>query len=180
MGAVHPANHRTVSFGLRPHDREAFVSINNPRSNPQSTASIAGHPIHPMLIPFPVAFLVTAFVTDLVYWATGYEVWASASQWLLGAGVVTALLAAVFGFTDFFGDARIRQLGDAWKHMIGNLIAVVLALANWYVRYRSGAAAGVFPAGIWLSLITVLLLLFNGWKGWEMVYRHRVGIADDR
>jgi uncharacterized membrane protein len=149
-------------------------------SNPKSTASLAGHPIHPMLIPFPVVFLVTALVADLVFWRTGYEIWATAAAWFLGAGVVTALVAALFGFTDFFGDARIRSLGTAWQHMIGNLIAVVLALLNWYLRYRSGAAAGVFPYGIWLSLITVLLLLFNGWKGWELVYRHHVGVADRR
>jgi uncharacterized membrane protein len=148
--------------------------------NPKSTASIAGHPLHPMLIPFPVAFLATAFVTDLVYWSTGNGGWATASMWLLGAGVVMGLAAALFGFTDFFGDARIRNISDAWQHMIGNLVAVVLALANWYMRYRSGAAAGVLPYGIWISLVTVLLLLFNGWKGWEMVYRHRVGVSDTR
>jgi len=149
-------------------------------SNPKSTASIAGHPLHPMIIPFPVAFLVTAFVTDLAFWATGSDGWAVASMWLLGAGVVMALVAAVFGFTDFFGDQRVRGLSDAWQHMIGNLIAVVLALVNWYLRYRSGAAAGVFPVGIWISLATVLLLLFNGWKGWEMVYRDHVGVSDSR
>jgi hypothetical protein len=48
-----------------------------------------------------------------------------------------ALVAALFGFTDFFADARIRDIGAAWQHMIGNLIAVVLALVNWYIRYRS-------------------------------------------
>jgi len=149
-------------------------------SNLKSTASIAGHPLHPMIIPFPVAFLVTAFVTDLAFWATGSDGWAVASMWLLGAGVVMALVAAVFGFTDFFGDQRVRGLSDAWQHMIGNLIAVVLALVNWYLRYRSGAAAGVFPVGIWISLATVLLLLFNGWKGWEMVYRDHVGVSDSR
>ena len=148
--------------------------------NPKSTASIAGHPVHPMLIPFPVVFLVTAFVTDLVFWSTGYDVWATASLWLLGAGVVMALVAALAGFTDFFGDERIRDISDAWQHMIGNLIAVVLALINWYIRYRSGAVAGVLPWGIWISLATVLLLLFNGWKGWELVYRHHVGISDIR
>ena len=149
-----------------------------PNGNPKSTASIAGHPIHPMLIPFPVAFLVSAFATDVVFWSSGDAGWATASIWFLGAGVIMALVAALFGFTDFFGDARIRSLGDAWQHMIGNLIAVVLALINWYIRYRSGAAVGVFPYGIWISLATVLLLLFNGWKGWEMVYRHHVGISD--
>jgi uncharacterized membrane protein len=98
--------------------------------------------------------------------------------WLLGAGIIMALVAALFGFTDFIGDARIRAISDAWQHLIGNLIAVALALINWFIRYKSGAAAGVFPWGFWISLITVLLLLFNGWKGWEMVYRYHVGVAD--
>lgn len=146
--------------------------------NPKSTASIAGHPLHPMLIPFPVAFLVTALVTDLVFWSTGVAIWATASMWLIAAGVVMALVAALAGFTDFFGDERIRQLGAAWQHMIGNLVVVVLALVNWYIRYNSGATLGAQPWGIWISLATVLLLLFNGWKGWEMVYRHRVGVSD--
>jgi uncharacterized membrane protein len=158
------------------HLRRATPAMNG--TNPKSTASIAGHPIHPMLIPFPVVFLVTAFVTDLVFWWTGYAIWATTSMWLLGAGIIMALVAALFGFTDFVGDARIRDISDAWQHLIGNLVVVVLALINWFIRYKSGAAAGVFPWGIWISLITVLLLIFNGWKGWEMVYRHRVGVAD--
>ena len=64
-------------------------------TNPKSTASIAGHPIHPMLIPFPVVFLVTAFVTDLVFWSTGFAIWATASLWLLGAGILMALVSIV-------------------------------------------------------------------------------------
>jgi uncharacterized membrane protein len=115
--------------------------------NPKSTASIAGHPIHPMLIPFPIAFLVTAFATDLAFWLTQDVIWATASMWLLGGGVVMGLLAALFGFTDFLGDVRIRNLNAAWQHMMGNLVAVVLALINWLIRYTAGAAAGVLPVG---------------------------------
>jgi uncharacterized membrane protein len=147
--------------------------------NPKSTASIGGHPIHPMIIPFPITFLVTAFVSDLVFWSTSAPIWGTVSMWLLGAGIIMALVAALFGFTDFFGEPRIRNITDAWLHMIGNLIAVLLALINWYIRYESGGA-GVFPWGIWLSLITVLLLLFNGWKGWGMIYRHHVAVSDVR
>ena len=63
--------------------------------------------------------------------------------------------------------------------MAGNLIAVVLAAINWYLRFASNdPATVVLSAGIWLSLVTVLLLLFNGWKGWELVYHHHVGVAD--
>jgi uncharacterized membrane protein len=148
--------------------------------NPKSTASIAGHPIHPMLIPFPIVFLVLALVADLVFWRSANSAWATVAMWSLGAGIVMALVAALAGFTDFFGDERIRRIGDAWQHMIGNLVAVLLAAINWYIRYRYGDAAGVFPWGIWISLATVLLLLFNGWKGWELVYRHHVAVSDTR
>jgi len=148
--------------------------------NPKSTASIAGHPIHPMLIPFPIVFLVTAFVSDLVFWSTHADIWATVSMWLLGAAIIMALVAAIFGFIDFLANERIRALSDAWQHMIGNLVAVVLALINWYFRFSTGAGAGVLPWGVLISLITVLLLLFNGWKGWEMVYRHHVGVSDTR
>jgi uncharacterized membrane protein len=151
-----------------------------PNGNPKSTASIAGHPIHPMLIPFPIVFLVLALVADLIFWQSANSAWATVGMWALGAGIVMTLVAALAGFTDFFGDERIRRIGDAWQHMIGNLVAVLLAAINWYIRYRYGDAAGVFPWGIWISLATVLLLLFNGWKGWELVYRHHVAVSDTR
>lgn len=146
--------------------------------NPRSTASIAGHPVHPMLVPFPIAFLASAPVADIVFWAGGDAAWATVSMWLLGLGVATALLAALFGFADLLGEPRIRRLGAARLHMVGNLGAVVLALVNWYLRLDGGADQGVLPMGLWLSLATALLLVFNGWKGWEMVYRHHVGVAD--
>src|SRR3954469_1302431 len=127
-------------------------------TNPKSTAKIADHPLHPMLIPFPVAFLVGALATDLAFVETGDGFWARASMWLLGAAIVMALLAAVAGFIDFFGEARIRALSDAWYHMIGNLTRVVIALINFGVRYAQGAEAAVKPWGVVLSLVVVGIL----------------------
>ena len=127
--------------------------------NPQSTAQIAGHPLHPMLIPFPVAFLVATFVCDLIFWRTGNPAWSTASLWLLGAALIMAALAAIAGLTDF-------------------VIAVLLSLWNWYRRYDLGDAA-VLPLGLLLSAIVVLILLYTGWRGWEMVYQHRVGVSDE-
>jgi uncharacterized membrane protein len=83
----------------------------------------------------------------------------------------------VAGLTDVLGDAQIRNLSDAWLHAGGNVIAVLIELYNWYSRYEYGGNA-ILPTGLILSLIVVLILLFTGWKGWEMVYRHRVGVAD--
>jgi len=145
--------------------------------NPVSTAKIAGHPLHPMLIPFPVACFVLTLVSDVAFSKTSNPFWASASLWLLGVGLIMAALAAVAGLIDFFGDERIRDLNDAWLHAGGNIFAVLIELYNWYSRYRHGDPA-IVPTGLILSLIVVLTLLFTGWKGWEMVYRHRVGVKD--
>ncbi|MGE5269069.1 MAG: DUF2231 domain-containing protein [Thiohalocapsa sp.] len=145
--------------------------------NPRSTASIVGHPIHPMLIPFPIAFFVGTFACDVAFWVTASAGWFEATLWLLGAGIIMALLAAVAGLTDLIGDAQIRALSTAWWHAGGNVLAVVIEIINWFLRYGQGTGA-VLPTGIILSLVVVLILLFTGWKGWEMVYRARVGVAD--
>ena len=146
-------------------------------ANPRSTAKIAGHPLHPMLIPFPIVFFVSAFVTDLAFLNTGDRGWAMSSYWMLGDGVVTELLAALFGFIDFFGEQRVRAIRAAWLHMLGNLAAVLLEAVNFYLRATQGPENAVGP-GVIISGVVVLLLLFNGWMGWEMVYRHRVGIIE--
>ena len=146
--------------------------------NPRSTAKIAGHPIHPMLVGFPIAFLVSTLVCDLVYLNGGNPGWAVAALWMVGAGVTTALVAAVFGFIDFLGEERIRYLGDAWRHMLGNLTAVTLAAISWILRATQGAEEAVAPWGVTLSVGVALILLYTGWKGWEMVYRYHVAVQD--
>ena len=146
--------------------------------NPQSTAKIAGHPIHPMLIPFPIAFLIATLVSDIVFWRGAVAFWAVASVYLLGAALVMAALAAGAGLTDFLGDSRIRSLPHAWQHMIGNVIVVVLSLVNFLMRLGDPSAA-VVPLGLGLSLLVVLLLIFTGWRGGDLVYRHKVGVQDN-
>jgi len=117
-----------------------------------------------MLIPFPIAFFVATFVCDLVFWGGRNTSWFDATLWLLGAGLIMAALAAVAGLTDVIGDAQIRALSTAWWHAGGNVLAVIRAF--------------VLPTGIILSAVVVAILLFTGWKGWEMVYRGHVGVSD--
>src|SRR3954462_14555555 len=90
--------------------------------HPRSTAKIADHPIHPMLIPFPIVCFILTFVVDILY-ARGNTSLATASNWLLIVGLVMAGLAAVTGLTDFLGEKRI-QVSDAVKHMLANVTAV--------------------------------------------------------
>lgn len=146
--------------------------------NPVSSANLMGHPLHPILITLPIGLFAATFLFDLIFWRTGTETWAIGALWLLGAGLVAAALAAIAGVIDFLGDARIRQIGDAWQHAIGNIVLVLLQLFSFYERYRYGASA-VVPLGLSLSLFAVLLMLFTGWKGGELVFRHRVAVYDE-
>ncbi|OWW05400.1 hypothetical protein ATY81_00045 [Rhizobium sp. R72] len=146
--------------------------------NPKSTLSIAGHPIHPMLIPFPVAFFVSTLVSDIAYSITTNPFWSAASNWMLGVGLVMAALAALAGLTDFLGDDRIRSLRDAWLHMTGNIILVLIEAFNLWRRTIDGPDF-IVPTGLVLSFIAAAVLVFNGWKGWKLVYQHRVGIKEE-
>jgi uncharacterized membrane protein len=148
------------------------------RHGVESTAAIAGHPLHHMLVAFPIAFLIGALATDLAFAGTKNAFWAQASYWLLIAGIVTALVAAIPGFLDFFTIDKARDLGIAWGHMIGNLVVVVLAIVNVWLRW-SDPATGARGWGFALSLISAALLLVNGWLGGELAYRYGLGAIPD-
>lgn len=145
--------------------------------NPRSTVQIAGHPIHAMLVPFVIAFYVGSFVADLLYAQTMDPLFARGALWLMGGGIMASAFAATMGLIDFMAEPLIRELSAAWWHLGGNVAMSVLSILDWVLRYAVGAEAGS-RAYIWLSFATVLLLAFNGWKGGQMVYRHRVGVAD--
>ncbi len=145
-------------------------------AHPHSTARIGGHPIHPMLIPFPIVCFIGTLVTDIVFLSNHDPAWAIASRYLLGIGIVMAALAAVAGLTDFMGDTRIRHASDALKHMLANVTAVILEIVNFFLRLHSDAAIG--RVGVYLSVIVVLILLYSGWKGGDLVYRHGIGVED--
>ena len=144
--------------------------------HPRSTATIGGHPIHPMLIPFPIVCFIGTLVTDIVYTRNHDAGWATASHWLLGIGLVTAAAAALAGFTDYLGDERVRRLTDALLHMLANVTAVVLELVNLFLRLRNNDF--IDSTGVYISAIVVLILVYSGWKGGDLVYRHGVGVHD--
>src|SRR5882757_9146170 len=147
------------------------------RANPASTARIARHPIHPMLVPFPIACFVATLVTDLTYWKTAEMMWADFSAWLLFVGLIMGGLAAIAGLIDFLSNRLVRALAPAWFHMIGNVVVLLLALFNSFVHSRD-AWTSVVPSGLILSALTVIVLLFTGWMGESMVFRHHVGVMN--
>ena len=147
---------------------------NDTHGHPRSTAQIGGHPIHPMLVQFPIVCFILAFVCDVLF-TQGHTELAGPSKWLLLIGLATGALAAVAGLTDFLGDKRI-QGSDAIKHAVANVTAVVLELVNLFLRRGNDDFIGT--TGVYISGVVVLILLYSGWKGGALVYRHGIGVSD--
>jgi len=140
-----------------------------------STVAIAGHPLHPAIVTMPIAFLVAAPATDIGYWLTGDVFWAHASVWLIGAGLVTGILAALTGMMDFMKIGRVRKHTAGWAHMYANVTALVLTAINLGLRLGNPLENILFT-GLILSVLVATLLGISGWYGGELVYRHKIAV----
>ncbi len=144
--------------------------------HPRSTAQVLGHPLHAMLVPFPITCFVGAFVTDIVYSRTANTMWQNFSIWLITAGLIMGAVAGLMGMIDYLGDRRVREKRPATPHMILNIVALLLSLLNAFVHSRDGWTA-VVPQGLILSGVVVVLLMASAWLGGSLTYRHGVGVA---
>jgi uncharacterized membrane protein len=144
----------------------------------EARAKVLGHPIHQMLIPFPLGVLGMSVVFDLIALAMGRHVpLFTAAYYMIAAGVVSGLLAAVFGAVDFMAiprDTRAKRIGA--MHGIGNVIVVVLFAGSWLLRRDHPADPGAIA--IALSLAGFALSGLTGWLGGELVDRLSVGVDD--
>jgi uncharacterized membrane protein/nitrite reductase/ring-hydroxylating ferredoxin subunit len=142
----------------------------------RSSASLRGHPIHPALIPFPIAFLVGALAFDAAGLVLGRPALWQAGWYLAIAGVVMALVAAVPGVIDYFRtvppDSSAKQ--RATRHGLANVTATVLFATAWLVR--GAAAAEPVVATLALQAVGVVLLTVGGWMGGTLVFRNQIGV----
>src|SRR5579884_2166659 len=144
----------------------------------ESKARFAGHPIHQMLIVFPLGLLAASLGFDVGYFVTANGQFPTVSFWLILAGIIGGLLAAIFGAIDWWAipkNTRAKAVG-LW-HGVGNVIVVVLFATSWWIRSN---AAGNIPSGaaILASCVAVGLALITGWLGGELVDRLGVGVDD--
>jgi uncharacterized membrane protein len=140
-----------------------------------SSVQIAGHPVHPAIVLFPIAFLVGAAGTDIGYWLTRDPFWARASVWLIGVGFAAGILAAITGFSEFFKVKRVRERSAGWLHMGGNVAVMVLSLINLVLRQGNPAQPIVYT-GLAISVVVATLLGITGWYGGELSFRHKIGV----
>jgi uncharacterized membrane protein len=141
-------------------------------------AKFLGHPIHQMLIVFPLGLLATAVVCDLIYLFADRPTAATVSYWMIGAGIIGGLLAAPFGWIDWFAiprGTRARAIG-LW-HGVGNVVVLLLFAGSWYLRHR-GVPEQPETITFVLSFLGAGLALVTGWLGGELIDRLGVGVHE--
>jgi uncharacterized membrane protein len=145
----------------------------------EARAKLLGHPIHPMLIVFPLGLLSTALAFDVVHWVRSNDTFfAQMACWLIAIGVCTGLVAAVFGFVDWLAipkGTRAKTVG-LW-HGLGNVVVVGLFIVSWILRVTTDVAHPPGSAFV-LDIIAVALALVTGWLGGELVDRLGIGVSD--
>jgi len=141
-----------------------------------SRAAIAGHPVHPMLIHFPVAALIGLVGADAAYLHGGDPFWARAGLWLAGVGAVGGWVASLAGLVDLLTVARIRQLLTAWGHALIAVMMLSLASLNWVLRWGEDPGALVRPWGLALTLLTAGFIGLASYLGGRLVYENAVAV----
>ena len=138
-------------------------------------ASFRKHPIHPMLVVFPIALWFASLVCDIIYHVGTLDLfWKTAAFYSMTGGVIGAVLAAIPGFIDYLSLRDHRAKKVATIHMALNLVVVALFLFNLGLRYSGMPAGDLFPVA--LSVIGMVLLAISGWFGGALVYELGVGI----
>ncbi|WP_281915574.1 DUF2231 domain-containing protein [Caldimonas thermodepolymerans] len=141
----------------------------------QSRAAIAGHPLHPMMIHFPVAALLGLVAVDVAYVLGRDPFWARAGVWLAGVGAAGGWIASLAGLVDLVTVAPVRRLVTAWGHAIIAVMMLSLASFNWLLRVGD-AQALVVPWGLYVSLLTAAMIALAAYLGGRLVYEHAVGV----
>lgn len=140
----------------------------------RAKARLFGHPIHQMLIVFPLGLLATSLFFDIAHLASGNPQWGVISYWLINVGIISGLVAAVFGLIDWLAipaGTRAKRIG--MLHGGGNVVVVLLFIGSCLLR--RDAPGNPEGTAIFLSVAAVLLALATGWLGGELV--DRLGVA---
>jgi len=141
----------------------------------ESRAKLLGHPVHPMLIVFPLGLLATAVIFDVIHLFTDNGKWAQVSYYMMAAGIIGGLLAAVPGLIDFLAvpnGTRAKSIG--LLHGLGNLVVTGLFAASWLLR--NDHVEDPSTLAFVLSFAGAGLALLTGWLGGELVDRLAVGV----
>ncbi|MDD7971349.1 DUF2231 domain-containing protein [Roseinatronobacter alkalisoli] len=140
----------------------------------ESLIAISGHPLHAMLVAFPIALTMSVLGADLLYWWTGDAFWARAAGWAAFGAFVMGVLAGVTGTVELLLVRGIRNRSSSWTHFILAVMLLSLIGANWVYRIGQPEEA-VLPLGLCLSLVAAGLTAVTGWHGGKLVFDYQIG-----
>ena len=140
----------------------------------ESRIAIAGHPLHAMLVAFPIALTFSVLGADLLYWWTGDAFWARAAGWAAFGALALGVLAGITGTVELLIVPGIRKRAASWTHFILAVMLLSLLGANWALRIGDPAGA-VLPLGLGLSLVAAGMTAMTGWHGGKLVFDYQIG-----
>lgn len=139
-----------------------------------SIVALVGHPLHVMMVHFPVAFVVATLGVDVFYWWTGDPFWVRVGVWAAGVAFWSGVAASLVGTAELLLVRGIRLLEASWSHAIAAMTLLAVAGANWGLRLAYPEA--ILPHGLALSALASVMTGFAGWHGGKLVFDHGVGI----
>lgn len=142
----------------------------------ESKIAIAGHPIHAMLVAFPIALTMCTLGADTFYWWSGDLFWARAALWASGTAFLFGLLAGVSGTVELLLVPGIRARAASWTHFVIAVMLLAILGANWGYRL-TGYEDAVLPWGILLSAFAALFTAVTGWHGGKLVFDYQIGTS---
>ncbi len=139
-----------------------------------SVVALVGHPIHVMMVHFPVAFVMATLGVDVFYWWSADPFWVRVGIWSSGFAFWTGVAASVVGTAELLLVRGIRLMEASWSHAVAAMTLVAIAGANWGLRLVDVGA--ILPHGLALSALASVMVGFAGWHGGKLVFDHGVGI----
>ncbi len=139
-----------------------------------SAIAVAGHPLHAMMVHFPIALVISTLGVDIFYWWTGDAFWLQVGLWSAGAGFGFGVLAAIVGTVELLAVPGIRVRVASWNHATAAMVLLAIAGANFGLRVHFPEQ--VLPHGLLLSVLASAATGFAGWHGGKLVFDHGVGL----
>lgn len=140
----------------------------------ESRIALSGHPLHAMLVAFPIALTMSVLGADLFYWWTGDAFWARAAGLAAFGAFLMGVIAGVTGTAELLMVRGIRNRSASWTHFILAVMLLSLLGMNWAIRIDNYEAA-VLPLGLLLSLVAAALTAVTGWHGGKLVFDYQIG-----
>ncbi|MGQ7793178.1 DUF2231 domain-containing protein [Faunimonas sp. B44] len=140
-----------------------------------SQVAVAGHPIHAMLVTFPIALVMATLGCDVFYWWWGDPFWPQAALWASGFAFWLGIAASVAGTAELLLVKGIRKRAASWNHAVAAVTLIAIAGLNWGMRVGNHEEV-VLPLGLATSVLAAIFVGLAGWHGGKLVFDHGIGI----